>query len=57
MTFMNGVEEEQANSRRENLGDIFLVGVKGFDYVTQSWSALREVPQRGSPTVSSCVMR
>lgn len=32
---MNCVEEEQMNSRRENLTDIFLVGVKGFDYVTR----------------------
>lgn len=57
MTFMNWVEDEQANSIHENLGDIFPVGVKGFDYVTNSPSALREVPQRGSPMASSCIMR
>lgn len=57
MTFMNWVEDEQANSIHENLGDIFPVGVKGFDYVTNSQSALREVPQRGSPMASSCIMR
>lgn len=32
---MNCVEEGQTKSRRENLSDIFLVGVKGFDYVTR----------------------
>lgn len=32
---MNCVEEEQTKSRRENLSDIFLVGGKGFDYVTR----------------------
>lgn len=32
---MNYVEEEQTKSRRENLSDIFLVGVKGFNYVTR----------------------
>lgn len=44
---MNCVEEEQTNSRRENLSDIFLVGVKESDYVTRDHIGVKKCATAG----------
>lgn len=44
---MNYVEEEQTKSRRENLSDIFLVGVKMSDYVTKELVGVKRCATAG----------
>lgn len=44
---MNYVEEEQTKSRRENLSDIFLVGVKMSDYVTKEFVGVKRCATAG----------